>query len=81
VKICAANPKIDGILMDIKMPVMDGIEAAKQIQKTRPNIPIIALSAYALEHEVEKYNDLGFHGYITKPIDKRILISMIDRFK
>jgi CheY-like chemotaxis protein len=54
--------------MDIKMPEMNGYEATMQIKKIKPNLPIIAQSAYALQNEIYKYNDV-FDGYITKPIN------------
>jgi len=64
---CRKNKSIDLILMDIKMPEMDGATAATIIKKTHPNIPIIAQSAYALEHEVEHYRHI-FDDYLVKPI-------------
>jgi len=72
VEICKSNSKIDLILMDIRMPIMDGYTAATQIRKFCSDLPIIAQSAYALEHEIEKYSGI-FDDYITKPIDKDIL--------
>jgi PAS domain S-box-containing protein len=69
VDMCKNNPDIDLVLMDIKMPVMDGHTAAKIIKGFHPDLPIIAQSAYALEHEVKKFQDI-FDGYITKPIDE-----------
>ena len=69
VEICKANPKIDLVLMDIKMPIMSGHEAAKLIKKFRPDLAIIAQSAYGLEQEIEKYGEI-FDDYVTKPIDE-----------
>ncbi|HAN76398.1 MAG TPA: hypothetical protein DCQ31_00820 [Bacteroidales bacterium] len=54
--------------MDIKMPVMDGHEAARIIKLLKPNLLIIAQSAYALEHERVRYENI-FDDYITKPIN------------
>jgi len=70
VEICKNNPAIDLILMDIKMPLLDGFLAAKQIKKFRPDLPIIAQSAYALEHERQKYSGIEFDDYITKPMSE-----------
>ncbi len=64
---CCDNESIDLILMDIKMPDMDGATAARIIKKTHPHIPIIAQSAYALDHEVEQYRQI-FDDYLVKPI-------------
>lgn len=79
IDICQNNPNISLILMDIKMPVMDGYTAAQKIQVIRPGVPIIAQSAYALSHEIEQYNQL-FDDYITKPINRAELKKKIRRF-
>jgi signal transduction histidine kinase/CheY-like chemotaxis protein len=77
VNICNSNPNIDLVLMDIKMPMMDGQVAAKQIKVNHPNLPIIAQTAYALEHEIKLYFGIGFDDYITKPIKREILLEKI----
>jgi len=67
VDFCKADRSIDLILMDIKMPVMDGQTAAKIIKSFRPNLPILAQTAYAMDHEIAMYAG-DFEDYITKPI-------------
>ncbi|MFH0735681.1 MAG: ATP-binding protein [bacterium] len=67
VEICKANIQIDLILMDIKMPVMDGHTAAKKIKEFRPGLPIVAQSAYASLQERENYGSV-FDDYLVKPI-------------
>jgi PAS domain S-box-containing protein len=79
VEICKANTDIQLILMDIKMPVMDGYSAAKLIREFRPGIPIIAQSAYALDSEIINYSD-AFNDYITKPINSDELKTAINKF-
>lgn len=79
VKICEKNAKIDLVLMDIKMPKMDGYTATKMIKKQRPDLPIIAQTAYGLENEIEIYQDI-FDAYITKPINKEKLKIKINEF-
>jgi CheY-like chemotaxis protein len=76
VEVCQSNPDISLILMDIKMPIMDGHVAAKLIKEFRPNLWMIAQSAYALEHEKEKYGEI-FDDYLTKPIDKEDLKQIV----
>ncbi|MFN8256054.1 MAG: PAS domain S-box protein [Bacteroidales bacterium] len=61
------NMAIDLILMDIKMPILDGYEAAKKIRVISPDTPIVAQSAYALEHEQAKFKGI-FNDYLTKPV-------------
>jgi CheY-like chemotaxis protein len=66
--LCKVDETIDLVLMDIKMPIMDGHQAALLIKEFRPNLLIIAQTAFALE--VEKVNYLNdFDDYITKPIN------------
>jgi len=79
VEIFKANPKIDLILMDIKMPIMTGHEAATIIKQLKPSLPIIAQSAYALEHEIAKYEGI-FDDYLTKPINKDKLKQTIMKY-
>jgi CheY-like chemotaxis protein len=67
VELCHSHPEVDIVLMDIKMPIMDGHTAAKLIKQFNPDIPIIAQTAYALETEKEKYGNT-FDEYFTKPI-------------
>lgn len=79
VNMCKENKEIDIILMDIKMPVMDGHTSANFIRKFRPDIPIIAQTAFALEVEKEKFGDV-FNEYLTKPLHKQNLINTLEKF-
>lgn len=74
---CKSNSNIDLVLMDIKMPIMNGYDATKLIREICPDLPIIAQSAFALEHEIRKYKDT-FDDYITKPIDEDILREKLE---
>ncbi len=79
VDILGENLDIDIVLMDIMMPVMDGYEATKIIkedEKTK-HIPIIAVSAKAMEEDIQKAIDLGCCDYVSKPIKKNILINIV----
>jgi CheY-like chemotaxis protein len=71
----------DIILMDIQLPEMDGWEATKILKKTPETreIPIIALTAHAMEGDREKALDLGCDSYISKPINTRTFISDIKK--
>jgi PAS domain S-box-containing protein len=79
VEICKSNPEISLVLMDIKMPIMNGIEATKLIKENRPDLPIIAQTAYALEHEISRFKNQGFNYYVTKPIKKDELFTIMSK--
>ncbi len=70
----------DIILMDIKMPVMSGIEATRIIKSSFPDLPVIATTAYATLEEKEKALKSGCDDYLSKPIRKKDLLDIIFRF-
>ncbi|MEN8177657.1 MAG: response regulator [Pseudomonadota bacterium] len=69
----------DMVLMDVQMPVMDGYEATRRIQEMAPGLPVIGLTAHALEEEREKSLAVGMVDHVTKPIDPEHLIETIQR--
>jgi PAS domain S-box-containing protein len=71
------NPAVDMILMDLQMPVMDGVEATKKIRKKNAGIPIIAQTAYAFSSERKACLDAGCNDYISKPIVQDELLEKI----
>jgi PAS domain S-box-containing protein len=77
VDIVKINQKIDLVLMDMKMPEMDGYEATRQIKLMRPRLPVIAQTAYAFVEDLEKARKAGCDDYITKPIKKQELLLKI----
>jgi CheY-like chemotaxis protein len=77
--ICKDNNQIDLVLMDIQMPFMDGHTATKLIKAFRPDLAIIAQTAYATERDVENFLESGFDGYVCKPIEMEMLFSTIDK--
>lgn len=78
VDICINNPNIDLVLMDIKMPIMNGFEALEQIRPIRPNLPIIAQTAYSSSDDKIRIEEAGFTDYITKPLNRERLFELID---
>ncbi|MDP4210774.1 MAG: ATP-binding protein [Bacteroidota bacterium] len=74
---CQLLPQIDLVLMDLKMPVMDGYEATRQIRKQFPDLPVIAQTAYAHDINKNKALQAGFSDYICKPIDISDLFTKI----
>ncbi len=69
--------RYDAVLMDIQMPVMDGVQACKEIKAQFPHLPVIALTADVMADEVQKYLQLGFDEHIGKPIDMNRLYSVL----
>ncbi|WP_223441223.1 response regulator [Polaribacter litorisediminis] len=79
IELCKKHPDIDVILMDIKMPILNGYEATKKIREFNKDVTIIAQTAYALSGDNEKAIDAGCSDYITKPINKEILLQKLDK--
>ena len=80
IKLLHENQNVSCILMDIKMPEMDGLEATQQIRQFNKSIPIIAQTAFALEGDKEKAINAGCNDYLTKPINKNELIQLIQKY-
>jgi len=80
VDICINNPNINLVLMDIKMPIMTGFEALEQIRPIRPDLPIIAQTAYSSSDDKIKIEEAGFNGYINKPLNRDNLFELINTF-
>ena len=70
----------DLILMDISLPVMDGYEATRNIRKALPSLPIIGLSAHAMQGDAEKARTAGLTDYLTKPLDEDLLIKKLNEY-
>jgi two-component system, cell cycle response regulator DivK len=69
----------DLILMDIQLPGMDGLELTRLLRQNQAlgNVPIVALSAYAMQIDEENARAAGCQGYITKPIDTRTFVAVV----
>ncbi|MDA3953091.1 MAG: PAS domain S-box protein [Bacteroidales bacterium] len=80
VKVCIENPDIDLVLMDIKMPDMNGYEATKLIKEKRPELIIVAQTANAVIGDKEKALDAGCDDYISKPIMQYDLLRIMKTF-
>jgi PAS domain S-box-containing protein len=80
VDICYDNNEIDIVLMDIKMPVMNGHRATVKIKTKYPDLPVIAQTAYSTESEKQKALNSGCDDFIPKPIEKEKLLNMINTY-
>ncbi len=67
----------DLVLMDIKMPIMDGLEATKKIKETHPSLPIIALTANAFDSDRQMAFDAGCDEFLSKPISSDLCLKTI----
>jgi UDP-N-acetylmuramyl pentapeptide phosphotransferase/UDP-N-acetylglucosamine-1-phosphate transferase len=77
VEITRRHPELNIVLMDIKMPVMDGFEATRLIREMRPDLPVIAQSAYDTEECRKKAREAGCEAFIAKPIRQQELLEAI----
>jgi PAS domain S-box-containing protein len=79
VEMCRSHPEISLVLMDIKMPVMNGLEATIKIKEFRKELTIIALTAYAMGGDMVDAQEAGCDDYLTKPVKPDVLISFLKK--
>ncbi|MDX8340993.1 PocR ligand-binding domain-containing protein [Draconibacterium sp. IB214405] len=79
VDLCMGNNNINIVLMDIKMPVMNGYEAAQKIKEVFPDLPIIAQTAYSTESDKEMAFKYGCNDFISKPLNKEELFGLMHK--
>ena len=77
---CKSNSNIDIVLMDIKMPIMDGIEATSQIKIINNDLPIIVQTSFTMSSEKEKSFKAGCDDYISKPVNEKELYATINKY-
>ncbi len=77
----AREQAFDMILMDIQMPVMDGVQAFKAIQTFDTSTPVVALTANNMQHEIDQYYALGFYDYLAKPLQLNTLSRLLTKVK
>lgn len=78
VDLCSKYPEIMLVIMDVKMPVMNGLEATSQIKQINPGLPIVALTAHAQTNDRQRILEAGCDEYLTKPIRINELKQMIN---
>ncbi len=74
------NIEFDLVFMDIQMPVMDGLTATSKIREFNPDIPIVAMTAHAMEGDKDKSLQAGMNGHVTKPIDPEQVYRVLAQF-
>jgi len=79
VQLCKNNSEVNLVLMDIKMPEMNGYDATREIRKFNKDLVIIAQTAYAMPGDKEKAIEVGCNDYISKPINKKLLLEIISK--
>ncbi|PKP34159.1 MAG: hypothetical protein CVU00_08085 [Bacteroidetes bacterium HGW-Bacteroidetes-17] len=77
VNLCKKHPEIALVLMDIKMPVMNGLDATRKIKSFRKDLPIVAVTAYSQSSDKYNMREAGCDDYISKPISKVNLIKIV----
>jgi len=80
VDLCKTDPSINLVLMDIKMPLLDGYEATKLIKNKRPELPIIAQTAYAMTSDKLEAEKAGCDGYLSKPVKIYQLTEILKKY-
>jgi PAS domain S-box-containing protein len=80
VAIFEQNPDFDLILMDLKLPLLSGYDATRKIKAIKQDVPVIAITAYALRGDKEKALQAGCDAYLAKPFIKEELLTIIERF-
>ncbi|MBN2806162.1 MAG: response regulator [Prolixibacteraceae bacterium] len=80
VQLVEQHPDIDCVLMDIRLPLMDGYEATQKIKEMRPGLPVIVQTAYALSNDRAKAIDAGCDLFLSKPIKLDLLFEVLDKY-
>ena len=75
--VAKASDLFDVILMDIQMPVLDGLSAARELRANGLRLPIIALTAHAMPEEVQKSKAAGCNDHVAKPVSSKVLVAAI----
>ncbi len=77
---CIANPQIDIVLMDIQMPVMNGLDATREIRKIYPGIPVIAITAFVHADDKQRCFDAGCNNFLSKPCSRADMLMTVNKY-
>ena len=77
---CRNHPEISLVLMDLKMPVMDGFKTTREIRSFRKDLPVIAITAYAMDDDKKKAREAGCDDYLSKPVSRKDLLEKLKKY-
>jgi CheY-like chemotaxis protein len=80
VDLCREHPEISLVLMDIKMPMMDGLEATREIKLFRKTLPVIAITAFAMSGDEKRAFEAGCDDYLAKPVSMELLFEKLQQY-
>ncbi|MBN2611375.1 MAG: response regulator [Bacteroidales bacterium] len=80
IEICKSDKDVQLVLMDYKLPGIDGCEALREIRKIRKNLPVVVQTACVFNGDKDLYLSCGFDDYLSKPIIANELISIIKKY-
>lgn len=80
VDMVSTSPGIRLVFMDIKMPVMNGIQATRTIKKQNPVLPVIATTAFAMPGDKQVFKEAGCDDYLSKPIKEEKIINLLSKY-
>lgn len=80
VDLVRSNPEIGLVLMDIRMPVMDGFEATRLIKAMRPDLPVVAITAYGMSGDERRVRAAGCDDYLAKPVTRPMLQNILSKY-
>ncbi len=80
VEMVKSNNQIDLVLMDIRMPELNGYDATKQIKSFKKSLPVLSITAYAMSEDELKSVEAGCDEYISKPVKPTQLLDIIDSY-
>jgi CheY-like chemotaxis protein len=76
----SVNKDIDLIIMDVRLPEMSGIEATKLMREIKPDIPVIAQTAFAMEEDRARAKAAGFDEYLVKPLNRKDFLRIVSKY-